>query len=453
MLNPFGLRKHENGQVIVLVTLALVPLVGLMGLVADIGYMHYIKKSAQAAADSAALAAVYTFNRTMAGSAFDCGIGWMCNRPAQTCPSNPGASNPIQTACLYAKQNGFSPGTQGQNVTIESQVTPKVPTAPGVDGVGWWVTVRVSQRVPQLFSAVLGNKTGTVSARASAAVQPGLGCVYALDPAAAGSFSQNGATSFKSGCGVYVNSKHSSAMVGNGGATLEASLVNVVGGVDWQGTISPTPNTGAAPITDPLQYLVAPPPCSSTTGCSAASCADHPKTVMVTSNTTLSPGVYCGGIKVQKGTATFSPGNYIIVGGGISTQDTNAHIVGSDVFFYNTYNSSNPYTALQFSANSDVKISAPTSGTYAGVLVMQDRGCCDGSMPTESFQGGATSFFEGIIYEPKSLVQFSGNPSLDIAHYTIVIARRFAVQGTASLHNDFSKLTGGNPLKAVALVE
>ncbi|HEY5162211.1 MAG TPA: hypothetical protein VII81_04285, partial [Terriglobales bacterium] len=70
-----------------------------------------------------------------------------------------------------------------------------------------------------------------------------------------------------------------------------------------------------------------------------------------------------------------------------------------------------------------------------------------------SFQGGATSFFEGIIYTPRSLVQFAGNPSLDLAHYTIVVARRFAVQGTATMNNDFSKLTGGNPIKQVGLVE
>ena len=84
---------------------------------------------------------------------------------------------------------------------------------------------------------------------------------------------------------------------------------------------------------------------------------------------------------------------------------------------------------------------------------MQDRGCCTSSMPTESFQGGATSFFEGILYFPNSLVQFKGNPSLDMAHYTIVVSRRFAVQGTSTMNNDYSHLVGGNPIKQVGLVE
>jgi hypothetical protein len=242
-------------------------------------------------------------------------------------------------------------------------------------------------------------------------------------------------------------------MLGNGGAVLEASMINVVGGVDWQGTISPAPNTGVAPIEDPLSYLQPPSPCSPTAGCDAADCSAHPNPTIVNSDTTLYPGVYCGGIRVKNGTATFSPGQYIIVGGGISTQDTNSHVVGTDVFFYNTYNSTKAYQPIDFNANSDVRIAAATTGPYTGVLFFQDRGCCTSTMPTESFQGGSTSFFEGIIYTPKSLVEFAGNPTLDIAHYTIVIARRFAVQGTGTMNNDFSRIPGGNPIKQVGLVE
>ena len=454
MLDRFRSQGRRKGQAVILVTLVLMPMIGLIGLVTDLGYMNFVQKSAQAAADSAAKAAVYKFNRTLAGSSFDCSIGWMCNQPAWTCPSGlTTASNPVETACLYAAQNGFSTSNPKQNVKIESQTTPTVPTAPGVHNVGWWITVRVTQTVPQLFSAILGKSTGMVAARASAVVQPGLGCVYALDPVAPGSFYQNGNTTFASGCGIYVNSNDAAAMQGNGGATLQASTINVVGGVDWQGTISPQPNTGVAPMIDPLSYLQPPTPCSSTTGCDAADCSSHPNAVSVNSDTTLFPGVYCGGIRVKNGTATFSPGQYIIVGGGVSTQDTNSHIVGSGVFFYNTYNSTKAYQPIEFNANSDVQISAPTTGYYSGALVMQDRGCCPTSIPTESFQGGATSFFEGIIYTPRSLVQFAGNPSLDMAHYTIVIARRFAVQGTGTMNNDYSNLSGGNPIKQVGLVE
>jgi hypothetical protein len=51
-----------------------------------------------------------------------------------------------------------------------------------------------------------------------------------------------------------VNSNNpSAAMLGNGGAVVNASSINVVGGVSWQGTISPTSFTGVTPFPDPLR--------------------------------------------------------------------------------------------------------------------------------------------------------------------------------------------------------
>jgi hypothetical protein len=173
---------------------------------------------------------------------------------------------------------------------------------------------------------------------------------------------------------------------------------------------------------------------------------------VVNSDTTLSPGTYCGGIYVKHGTATLSAGQYILVGGGIATQDSGSHLRGSGLFFYNTYNSTHPYTPVSLNANSDAEIAAATSGSYAGILFMQDRSCCS-LMLSESFQGGATSFFEGVLYFPESLVAFAGNPSLSLAHYTIVVARQFAVKGTSTMNNDYSHLAGGNPIKQTGLVE
>jgi len=50
---------------------------------------------------------------------------------------------------------------------------------------------------------------------------------------------------------------------------------------------------------------------------------------------------------------------------------------------------------------------------------------------------------------------FAGNPAVGVsgAKYTVVIARRFSVQGTSTMSNDFSGVSGGNPIKVTALVE
>jgi hypothetical protein len=366
---------------------------------------------------------------------------------------------------LYAQQNGFNPvAGSNQNVTITSDVNPSqtnpIPTAPGINNGAWWITARVAQKVPTLFSAVLGNTSGLVAARATAAIQPEIACVYALDPSAQGAYSQNGNTTFNANCGIYVNSNNSNAaMLGNGGAVVNASSINVVGGVSWQGTMNPTPLTHVAPFPDPLKYLQPPSPCDSTSGCDAANCPNNSRPFVVSSDMTLSPGIYCGGIYVKNGTATLSPGQYILIGGGIGTQDTDSVIVESNVFFYNTYDRHNAYAPISFNANSSVELSAPDNDPpYSGILYFEDRGCCSTGMQTDSFQGGSASSFQGTIYAPSSLVQFAGNPSVGVtsttnAKYTVVVARQFSVQGTSNMSNDFSNVTGGNPIKVVALVE
>jgi hypothetical protein len=212
------------------------------------------------------------------------------------------------------------------------------------------------------------------------------------------------------------------------------------------------------PFADPLKNLPTPSVCAAATGCNAAGCPNNSKAFVVSSDTTLSPGTYCGGIFVKSGTATLSPGRYIFVGGGIGTQDTNSKIVGSNVFFYNTYDAHNAFAPISFVANSTVQLSAPDNDPpYSGILYFEDRGCCS-TMQTDSFQGGSSSYFQGTIYASASQVQFAGNPAVSVtspvtAKYTVVIAKQFSLQGTSNMGNDFSNVTGGNPIKVVALVE
>ena len=176
-------RKQRGGQALVMVTLALMAMFGLMGLAVDLGWAFYVEKKAQAAADTGALAAVkVVLDAAGAGgpAAFSCGGAATCAADPVPCP----AGGNLASACLYAAQNGFTTGER-QTVTVQasdastpptvSGCTPTVthpPTAPCVD-TAYWVTVRVSEKIPQLFSMILGNRFGTASARATAAVAKG----------------------------------------------------------------------------------------------------------------------------------------------------------------------------------------------------------------------------------------------------------------------------------------
>jgi hypothetical protein len=311
----------------------------------------------------------------------------------------------------------------------------------------YWVTFRVVQRVPQLFSAVLGNASGLVAARSTAAVNGASDCIYALNPHASGSLSVGGTASMVSSCGVYVNSDNTCAISTNGaGSILSAPEYDSVGGACTQNPLTPAANTGVTPATDPLAAL--PVPASAPYSC------DHIGTYSPSADTEVYPGVYCGGIHVGNATYNFHAGTYILVGGGLSTQSNNSHITGSGVTFYNTFgattNSSNySYTGIQINATSTVSLTAPSSGTYAGILFFEDR---NSPAANDDYGGGSTAVYQGIIYAKNASVSMYGNSSVSTA-YTMLVADTIHFIGTSGFNNNYSSLLNGSPIQQTIMVE
>ena len=180
-------KQTSGGQAIVMVTLALVAMCGMMGLAVDLGWSFFVQKQAQAAADGAALAAVHEAWQRLGGSisAVSCpnsGSMTLYCQPAAPAPCSAiqsDTSSNLWNGCLYAINDGFTSGGLGgrQEVTIQANVTdagPPVlpPTVTGIPvaNIAYWATVRTVQTIPQLFSSVLGNTQGTVSAIATAAI-------------------------------------------------------------------------------------------------------------------------------------------------------------------------------------------------------------------------------------------------------------------------------------------
>jgi len=176
----------------VLVSLALVAMIGMVSLVVDLGLLYIAKKSAQAAADAAAMAGVEDGFARMAGSTpVRCNDSTTKCQAETACPesvSAPPADN-IMAACLFASRNGF-PNKGNYRVTVEANLNAP-PTVPGFPA-HYWMTVRTRQTVPALFSAILNRTMGAAAARATAALvdQPVEGSIYALnrenDPSAQG---------------------------------------------------------------------------------------------------------------------------------------------------------------------------------------------------------------------------------------------------------------------------
>ena len=449
------MRKHssERGQVAIFVVLSLTLMLATLGMVTDLGWSYYRKQAAQAAAQAAAMAAVQAA-LTNSGGSISCtatGVSCQSATPCPTTISSP-PSNNLQNGCLYAKDNGFVVTTGGkQNVTMEAN-TGAPPTTSGLNAL-YYVTARVSENVPQSFSAVLGNTQSTVSARATAAVlSNSTNCIYIMDPTASGALNMSGTPGLVSSCGIYINSNSGSALTGNGTPNLSASSIEIVGGNGgFGGTLSPTPTTGVSPAPDPLSYVQAP-DLSSMSVRSATSFS-----IAGWSVTILQPGIYRGGISVVNGTAIFSPGTYVIEGGGLSTQNANSIITGAGVTIYNTCSntpgncgSTSDYGPINIKATSTVTLTAPTAGSYAGMLFMEDRSIPRGQY-SDTFGGGSTAVYTGAVYAPLSNVTFYGNSALSA--YTILVCNQISMVGTTNINNNYATLPTGNPLKSMALVE
>jgi hypothetical protein len=441
--------QNQRGQILLFVTFAAIPMFAIIGLVTDLGYMQYVKKSTQAAADAAARAAIIQFHDSNYGASYACGGSVVCQAAPQFCdPAITVPANAVQNGCLYAKQNGFL-HSASQDVTYTAGISSSPPTTVGLSSASYWVTFRVTQVVPQLFSAVAGNTSGMVTSRATAAVTGSRDCIYALNPNATG-VSVGGTASLTSSCGLYVDSSRASAISTNGTATLSAPEYNVVGNVSTHAPLNPTPNTGVSPAADPLAGL--PAPKSAPYTCDYKNYSNGVPNDG--SNVTLSPGVYCGGINVKNNLYTLNPGTYILVGGGLTTQDSNSSISASGVTFYNTFGATDKgnqaYSPINIAANSTVNLTAPNSGTYTGILFFDDRSAPAGN--PDNYGGGSSAVYQGAIYNKNNGITMYGNSSVSAA-YTIIVANTISMVGTSGLNDNYAGLTGGSPIKQVSLVE
>ena len=397
-------RSQERGQTVIMFTLGAVTMFGMLGLVVDIGYAYYRKEAAQAAAEAAAAAAVKAAYSQTAGN-INCGSNNVVCQTSTDCPSTISGygSNNIEKGCLYAQANGFTTGGR-QNVRLESGTG-------SVNGISvtYYVTAKVSERLPQLFSAVTGNMNANYTARSSVGYIPGSsgGCIYVLNPTAV-SLNMNGNTALTTGCGVYVNSNNSGAVTFSGtNASITAtggSKVNIVGNVNYgpnTAAISPAPLTGQPSAGDPLAGMDPP-----TDGaCLGGVSIQHSDTV------NLSPGTYCGDITVS-GTATLITGLYIIKGsttGGLSVAGNGTLNAPGVTFYFET-------GTVGFAGGAAINISAPNTGTWAGILMFQSRT----NTQNASLVGGSSQITSGIMYFPAATLDFKGGSASTSQSATIV---------------------------------
>jgi len=155
-----------------------------------------------------------------------------------------------------------------------------------------------------------------------------------------------------------------------------------------------------------------------------------------------STGVGCFRGMDLKGTVHFDPGVYYIDGGEFSA-GSQAVISGSGVTFILTSNNatSNPgsIATIDMNGGASVNLTAPTSGTYSGVLFYQDRRALDTN--DNKINGNSGSKLEGAIYMPGQSLTFNGTSGMNTECLQLV-SRRVGFSGNTNITNNCP--TGGS---------
>jgi len=373
-----------GGNVATIFALTLPVVIGGAGLGVETSYWYYSSLKLQAIADAAAYAGAL---EKIAGS----------DTTAITAAATTSASS-----------NGLGAGT----------IVVNTPPASGPNTAKKAVEVILNQNLDRMFTSIFTQTKVPEQARAVALItDASKACVLALNPSASQAALFSGSTSVKlSGCSVMSDSLASDAIKIQGSAGVQADCLITVGGVVLNNPpvmVCKSAITQALPAADPFASLPTP---AASNPCQNAN------------KSTLKPGTYCSGMNLS-GNVSLDPGVYVVQGN--LKINANANISGAGVTIFMSGSST-----VSINGNATVTLSAPTSGTYSGVLFYGDRA---GSSASSTFNGTATSLLTGAIYFPRQQISYLGNFS-GTKGCTQVVADTIQWSGNSTINQDCSSL-------------
>ncbi len=418
--------QSKRGNALVIAGASLPMVMGAAGLASDTIQWALRKRQLQRAADSASMAGVYAES---AGAA----VG--------TCSDVAGATytNPV---AYDVKKNEHLP--QVPNCTVSNP-----PSTGSYTKDSKAVHVTLTMQRPLSFSGMFLSAAPTITANATATVVPsGQYCVVSLESQAVTGIDATGSTNVDLGCGMITNSTSLTAAVATGSSSVTASPIAAVGGIPssthWgDGTVL-QPFTVAQ--VDPFAN-VSPTPVSNGT----PSCWSDPN-VGPQATTTLQPGCYSS--FTVKGTANLQPGTYYINGGSIDFNSGAVINCSGCTFVLSNSDPSSTATigGITMNGTATLNLSAPSSGTYKGLIFDQDRRATSGN--TIKINGDSNSFLQGAMYFPTSNFTYNGN-SGQITNCLQIVAKDVTFTGNSAVNNSCPANSGSSAFtgQQVRLVE
>lgn len=377
------LWKNDRGNALLIGAAALPMIVACAGLASDTIQWTLWKRQLQRAADSAAIAGVY--DRENASP----------NGSTSTVSATVAHDLTLNDHTWMAVMSGYPVINYDSNCPVSSGASSMSNRV--------CVTLAVQQSLP--FSSLFMSTAPTITASATAAsIATGTPCALALNSSGTAMNYSGNATVSAPTCILYSDSAASNAASAGGSSAVTAKSIAAVGGIqqsnNWnvQSYIPYSPSIAdpfASITPDPTQMNCTNAALTNTSTASSVGSYNCFSSLSVGSNKSLNLDTIMGtGVKT------------IYINGGSVDLKGDFTCSNCTIVLTNKSTASNA-TIGSWSSNAQAtnNISAPTTGTYSGIAVYQDRRATGN---TDKINGGASNVIQGAIYFPKDTLWING---------------------------------------------
>jgi Flp pilus assembly protein TadG len=372
LIAEFG--KANAGNVAMIFAIAAVPIVGAIGTAVDYSQAGDIKSRLQAALDVALLAGSKEASAQQVSAANAVFTG-----------NYGGKFGTTATASFTQNSNGSLSGTASTSVKTSFL---------GVFGI----------------SSIAVSATGTATTAAGAGSQTKSNvCILLVNTLKTQALLVNsGAKISAPNCEIDVLSTQNPAAMFND--TLNVNNICIKGStIIKNGGANPPATTSCAAISDPFAGML---PSVTVGACDFTNQVYPPNNA---TSVTLNPGTYCGSTNFNgSGTLTLNPGLYIIKSGAMIF-NSGWTITGTGVTFYLV----DQNATITFNGGVNATLSAPTSGTYANILMFEPTGLSNSNLPINGSSGDS---FSGLFYLPSRDVTINSVSNVTGNNVTMVFS-------------------------------
>ena len=369
------LWKNKRGNTLAIAAASMPLFIGAAGLATDTIQWTLWKRQLQRAADSAAIAGVY--DRESA---------------------NGGTSNTSNAVSIDLQRNLHT------YYSLKSGYpTVSFPADSGAKTDQVSVTVAIQQ--PLSFSSFFLSTAPTITASSTAAaISTGTPCALALNSTGTAMDYSGNATVSAPTCILYSDSAATNAAAAGGSSAVTAKAVDAVGGIQQSNNFNVGSYGPYSPsISDPFSSIT---PDTTQMHCTTSALDQNTNTsAAALGNTNCFSSLSVGSNKSLNLSGSALDGKTIYINGG-DVDLKGAFTCTCTIVLTNTSTASNA-TIGTWSSNAQANnnITAPTTGTFAGIAIYQDRRATGN---VDKINGGSNNVIQGAIYFPKDTLWING---------------------------------------------